>query len=200
MDGRYLLCKDCPRCIDKYPGKLDAFGNHFCICSLSGNMVYPEPRKEKRMTGSGYISFAPDTCGLYTSVSEALASMTPAAVRWYYERVGTPDIPSGYSSAEGTLTSVDTRTCAGSFETAGTLMSDEMDKDKDSEENIDARYGMDSSATVDSRALVDTLKSVDAYSGIGSIKCVGDVYNGTLPSVGTRASINSLVTAGVSTS
>ncbi len=200
MDGRYLLCKDCPRCIDKYPGKLDAFGNHFCICSLSGNMVYPEPRKEKRMTGSGYISFAPDTCGLYTSVSEALASMTPAAVRRYYEHVGTPDTPSGYSFAEGTLTSVDTRACVDPLKAAGTLMSDEVDKDKDSEENIDARCGMDSSATVDSRALTDTLKSVDTHSSVGSIKCVGDVHNGTLSSVGTRAFINSLVIAGVSTS
>ena len=45
-----LLCKECPRCKDIYPGKVDSNGDHFCICGMGGNKVYPEPRRVKRLT------------------------------------------------------------------------------------------------------------------------------------------------------
>ena len=71
-----IRCDTCPYCKDEYPGKVDAQGNHFCICGMTGNMVYTEPRREKRYSGQGYIKFGISGCGLFDTVDEALASMT----------------------------------------------------------------------------------------------------------------------------
>lgn len=71
-----IKCDTCPYAKDKYPGKVDHAGNHFHICGMSGNMIYLEPRREKKYSGSGYIYFGITGCGLFESVDEALASMT----------------------------------------------------------------------------------------------------------------------------
>ena len=81
-----IRCDTCPRCKDIYPGKLDSFGNHFCICGMTGNMVYTEPRKEKRYSGAGWIQFDISSCGLFETVDEALASMTEIERQRYKER------------------------------------------------------------------------------------------------------------------
>ena len=52
-----VKCIDCPRCKDKYPGKLDKDGYHFYICGMSGNIVYKEPHKFRRACGKGYLPF-----------------------------------------------------------------------------------------------------------------------------------------------
>jgi hypothetical protein len=80
-----LKCKDCPRFKDS--GHTDHEGNHFGICGMGGNMVYPEERKVKRVSGRGYIHYQTDGCGLYDTVEQALANMTESAVRRYKERM-----------------------------------------------------------------------------------------------------------------
>lgn len=78
-----ITCKECPRCKDVYPGKLNSDGAHFFICGMSGNKVYKEPWKEKRLGGSGYIHHSANGCGLYETVESALAAMTaPERRRW----------------------------------------------------------------------------------------------------------------------
>lgn len=81
-----IRCDTCPYCKDVYPGKLDTYGNHFCICGMTGNMVYTEPRKEKRYSGSGWIHYGVNSCGLFQTVDEVLARMTEAERQRYYER------------------------------------------------------------------------------------------------------------------
>lgn len=71
-----IKCDTCPRCKDLYPGKVDPDGNHFCICGMTGNMVYTQPRRVKRYSGPGYLHFGISGCGLFDSVEDALASMT----------------------------------------------------------------------------------------------------------------------------
>jgi len=71
-----IRCDTCPYCKDEYPGKVDTQGNHFHICGMTGNMVYTEPRREKRYSGPGYIKFGISGCGLFDTVDSALASMT----------------------------------------------------------------------------------------------------------------------------
>lgn len=82
-----IRCNTCPYCKDTYPGKLDHQGNHFCICGLTGNMVYTMPRKEKRYSGSGYIHLEISGCGLFDTLDEALDSMTEIERQRYYERM-----------------------------------------------------------------------------------------------------------------
>jgi len=82
-----IRCDTCPRCYDAYPGKLDSFGNHFHICGMTGNMVYTEPRKEKRISGSGWIHYGINSCGLYETIDAALANMTEPEKKRYYERM-----------------------------------------------------------------------------------------------------------------
>lgn len=76
-----IKCDTCPRCKDTYPDKLDCNGNHFYICGMSGNIVYKEPWKEKRLCGSGYIHHSVSGCGLYESVEDALKHMTESERR-----------------------------------------------------------------------------------------------------------------------
>ena len=78
-----INCSECPRCKDTYPDEVDYYGNHFCICGLSGNMVYTTPRKEKRIFGSGYIHHPVSGCGLYETVVDALTDMTQAERKDY---------------------------------------------------------------------------------------------------------------------
>jgi hypothetical protein len=78
-----IKCSECPRCRDAYPDKVDSFGNHFCICGMSGNMVYTKPRKEKRHSGKGFINHPECSCGLYDTFSDAFHAMTrPEQKRW----------------------------------------------------------------------------------------------------------------------
>lgn len=79
-----IKCKDCPRCKDVYPPEtVDHYGNHFCICGMGGNIVYPYPRKEKRYNGSGYIKFSEDSCGIYKTFEDAFNAMSkPEQLRW----------------------------------------------------------------------------------------------------------------------
>ena len=58
-----IKCDTCPRCKDVYTDRLDYNGNHFFICGMSGNIVYKEPWKEKRLCGSGYIHHSVSGCG-----------------------------------------------------------------------------------------------------------------------------------------
>ena len=80
-----IRCDACPRCKDLYPDKVDLYGNHFCICGLTGNMVYTEPRKIKKYTGSGYIHFSTSSCGLYETPEDALSHMTESEIRRWEE-------------------------------------------------------------------------------------------------------------------
>jgi len=79
-----IKCKDCPRCKDVYPPEtVDHNGNHFCICGMSGNIVYTYPRKEKRYNGKGYIKFSEDSCGIYKTFEDAFNAMSkPEQLRW----------------------------------------------------------------------------------------------------------------------
>ena len=86
-DTNMIRCDTCPYCKDTYPDKVDTFGNHFCICGMGGNMVYTQPRKEKRYSGSGYIHYGVSSCGIFETVEDALASMTEIERKRYYERV-----------------------------------------------------------------------------------------------------------------
>lgn len=81
-----IRCDTCPRCNDVYPGKLDRDGYHFCICGLTGNIVYTTPHKEKRYSGSGYIHFGISSCGLYETIEDALKHMTESECRRYFSR------------------------------------------------------------------------------------------------------------------
>jgi|GEM_PF-5135443 len=81
-----IHCDTCPYCKDSYPGELDVFGNYFHICGLTGNMVYTEPRKEKRYSGTGWIRYGVSTCGLFETTDEVTARMTEAEKQRYHER------------------------------------------------------------------------------------------------------------------
>lgn len=81
-----IRCDTCPRCKDVYPGKMDLDGYHYCICGMSGNIVYKIPRKVRRNSGKGYISLRISSCGLYESVEDALKDMTESEIiRWRSE-------------------------------------------------------------------------------------------------------------------
>ena len=73
-----IKCDTCPRCKDVYPGKVDDDGYHYCICGMSGNIVYKIPRKMKRYSGNGYIYCGVTSCGLYDTVEDALADKLKA--------------------------------------------------------------------------------------------------------------------------
>ena len=79
-----IKCSECPRCKDVYPEDVtDHHGNHFCICGLSGNMVFTYPRKEKRYNGQGWIHLPEGSCGLYNTFNDAWKAMTkPEQDRW----------------------------------------------------------------------------------------------------------------------
>lgn len=79
-----IMCSECPRCKDVYPADtVDHNNNHFCICGMSGNMVYTYPRREKRIFGSGYINFPESSCGLYKTFEDAFNAMSkPERDRW----------------------------------------------------------------------------------------------------------------------
>ena len=49
----YIKCPECPMCKPQ-PGR-KRWGKMGGICHSGGNMVYLEPRKIKRASGSGYI-------------------------------------------------------------------------------------------------------------------------------------------------
>lgn len=84
-----IKCDTCPRCKDKYPGKLDRDGYHYHICGMSGNIVYTIPHKIKRLSGRGYIHCGISSCGLYDTVENALKSMTDSERRrWEQEKDG----------------------------------------------------------------------------------------------------------------
>jgi len=66
-----IRCDTCPLAHNTYPDKVDNYGNHFHICSLTGNMVYTMPRKEKSYSGNGYTRFPPSGCGSFNSIEDA---------------------------------------------------------------------------------------------------------------------------------
>lgn len=83
-----IKCDTCPRCKDKYPGKLDRDGYHFHICGMSGNIVYTVPRRIRRLSGRGYINCGVSSCGLYETVEDALKSMTETERRRWEGETG----------------------------------------------------------------------------------------------------------------
>ena len=84
--SKKLKCRDCPRCYDGAPGKFNIDGVHCYICGMSGNIVYKDPWRQERLSGSGYINHGPGGCGLYDSVEDALSDMTEAEKRrWKWE-------------------------------------------------------------------------------------------------------------------
>ncbi len=78
-----IYCDTCPRCKDIYPDKLDNDGYHFCICGMSGNIVYKEPHKMQRYNGKGYIHLGISTCGLYETIDDILKTMTESERKRY---------------------------------------------------------------------------------------------------------------------
>lgn len=83
--SKYITCKECPRCKDTYPDKLDSNGNRFYICGMSGNMVYKEPRRVKRISGKGYLHYSASSCGLYETIEDALKQMTKSEKERYWK-------------------------------------------------------------------------------------------------------------------
>lgn len=83
MSRSYIDCLECPHC---KPKSGYWHGVRYGICDNSGNVVYLEPRREKRIYGSGYIHYLVSSCGLYESVEDALKKMTHAAIRQWKER------------------------------------------------------------------------------------------------------------------
>lgn len=71
--NQYITCAECPRC--KQQAGLRN-GAKWGICQMSGNIVYLEPWKEKRISGSGYISHKIGGCGLYKTVADALKALS----------------------------------------------------------------------------------------------------------------------------
>ena len=63
---QYLDCSECPKCKPK-----DTLRNgvKWGICGMGGNIVYLEPWKEKRISGSGYIHHRVSRCALYEKES-----------------------------------------------------------------------------------------------------------------------------------
>ena len=58
----YIDCPECPKC---KPQEGLKNGVRWGICGMSGNIVYLEPRKIKRISGSGYIYHNVSSCGLF---------------------------------------------------------------------------------------------------------------------------------------
>lgn len=69
-----ISCAECPRC--KPTGRKDYSGNEFSICGMSGNIVYTKPRKERRISGRGWIKYSVSSCGLYETFDDAFSKMT----------------------------------------------------------------------------------------------------------------------------
>ena len=63
----YIDCPECPRCRPR-PGLRN--GVKYGICRSGGNLVYLEPRKEKRLCGSGWIHYPVSSCALYEKNDE----------------------------------------------------------------------------------------------------------------------------------
>ena len=82
-----IRCDTCPRCKDVYPGKLDADGYHYCICGMSGNIVYREPHRIKRYNGKGYINLGVSSCGIYDIIEDALKAMTEPERKRYFNEI-----------------------------------------------------------------------------------------------------------------
>lgn len=59
---QYVDCPDCPRC---KPRNTLRNGAKWGICGMSGNIVYLESWKEKRIRGNGYINHDVGSCGLF---------------------------------------------------------------------------------------------------------------------------------------
>lgn len=83
--GKKITCAECPRCKNNYPDATDGEGNHFCICGMTGNMVYTKPRKVKRYSGPGYLHFGVSSCGMYDTVEDVLNDMTESEIRRWRE-------------------------------------------------------------------------------------------------------------------
>lgn len=64
---QYVDCPDCPQC---KPKNTLRNGARWGICGMSGNIVYLEPWKEKRIHGSGYINHDVSSCGLFEMVKK----------------------------------------------------------------------------------------------------------------------------------
>lgn len=58
----FLDCTECPRCTPKYGLR---HGARYGICGMSGNIVYLEPWKERRICGNGWIHHHVSSCALY---------------------------------------------------------------------------------------------------------------------------------------
>ena len=81
-----VRCDTCPRCKDTYPDALDADDYHFYICGMTGNIVYKEPHKIKRYSGSGYIKCGVGSCGIFDTIKDVLATMTESEKRTYFNK------------------------------------------------------------------------------------------------------------------
>ena len=71
-----IRCNICPYCRNPYQAdKVDSDGNYYCICGMTGNIVYPYPRLAERYSGSGYYRFDASSCGIFNSVDDVLTHM-----------------------------------------------------------------------------------------------------------------------------
>lgn len=64
----YIDCPECPCCC---PQEGLQNGARYGICHGTGNTVYLEPWKEKRISGSGWIHHPVSSCALYEKNDEA---------------------------------------------------------------------------------------------------------------------------------
>lgn len=83
-----IRCDTCPYCRNTgQADKVDSDGNYYCICGMTGNIVYTYPRRVKRYSGSGYLRFGVSSCGIFETVDDVLAHMTEIERKRYYERM-----------------------------------------------------------------------------------------------------------------
>ena len=80
-EKRSLTCVECPKCI---PSDEMHYGVKFGICSVTGNVVFLEPWKEKKIKGRGWIYHEVTGCGLYRKEesAETTKSEKPEKVKY----------------------------------------------------------------------------------------------------------------------
>ena len=70
-DKEYVNCSECPYCKPRPERRKKGFwgeGTKYGICGHDGNLVFLEPWKEKKRSGSGYIYHDISGCGMYKKV------------------------------------------------------------------------------------------------------------------------------------
>ena len=79
-EKRSLTCVECPKC---KPSDKMTYGVKFGICSITGNIVFLEPWKEKKAKGRGWIYHDVGGCGLYQTTETTETSKIEKSKKKY---------------------------------------------------------------------------------------------------------------------